>query len=471
MDLANKKIVVVGLGSSGVATARFLRNRGAVVTATDMAGETELGPAALLLRERNVRLELGGHRLKTFETADLIVTSPGVPHTAAPLLHAKAHNITVLGEMELAARFVKDPIVAITGTNGKTTTTTLIGDMLTRSGFQVFVGGNIGTPLISYVDRNEKAQIVVVEVSSFQLDTIDRFRANVAVLLNIAEDHLDRYPNMDAYAQSKARIFNNQGPDDVAVINGDDTRIEALTASLAARRFSFTRNVTGQRKSVVEGAVITEHAIVFDPRIVKSMPQADVSKIPAGEQAVIPFSAIKLFGRHNQENTAAAALAVIAAGGNMPGIKAALKDFAGLQHRLEFVATIGGVRYYNDSKATNVDAVIRALESFSEPVVLLLGGRNKDGDFTILADSVRRRVKNLILFGEAREEIDTALKGVISAVFAPSMAEMVERAAEISTTGDVVLLSPGCASFDMYENYARRGDDFRLCVEKLRKAA
>ena len=201
------------------------------------------------------------------------------------------------------------------------------------------------------------------------------------------------------------------------------------------------------------------------------MPQADVSEIPAGEQTVIPFSAIKLFGRHNQENIAAAALAVLAAGGNMPDIKAALKDFAGLQHRLEFVATVGGIHYYNDSKATNVDAVVRALESFSEPVVLLLGGRNKGGDFTILAESVRRRVKNLILFGEAREEIDTALKGVVSAVFAPSMAEMVERAAEMSTTGDVVLLSPGCASFDMYENYARRGDDFRRCVEKLKKAA
>jgi UDP-N-acetylmuramoylalanine--D-glutamate ligase len=471
MDLVNKKIVVVGLGSSGVATAQFLRNRGAAVTATDVAAESDLSPAALSLRERGVHLELGGHQLKTFETADLVVTSPGVPHTAAPLSHARSHSTTVMGEMELAARFVKEPIVAITGTNGKTTTTTLVGEMLTRSGFNVFVGGNIGTPLISYVDRNEKAHIVVVEVSSFQLDTIDRFHANVAVLLNIAEDHLDRYPDIDTYARSKARIFNNQGPDDVAVINCSDTRIAALTAGLAARRFSFSRNVTGRCESVAQGAVITEDAIVFDPRIVNGMQPADVSESLASEKTVIPFSAIKLFGRHNQENTAAAALAVFAAGGNMAGIKAALKGFAGLQHRLEFVATVGGVRFYNDSKATNVDAVVRALESFSEPVVLLLGGRNKGGDFTILADSVRRGVKHLILFGEARNEIDAALNGIVSAVFAQSMAEMVAKAVEISATGDVVLFSPGCASFDMYENYARRGVDFRRCVEKLKKAA
>jgi UDP-N-acetylmuramoylalanine--D-glutamate ligase len=470
MELANKKIVVVGLGASGVATAQFLRNRGAVVTATDMAGEADMSPAALSLREKGVRLELGGHNLETLETADLMVTSPGVPHTAAPLSYARAHNIAVLGEMELAARFVTNPIVAITGTNGKTTTTTLVGDMLTRSGLNVFVGGNIGTPLISYVDRGEKAQIVVVEVSSFQLDTIDRFRATVAVLLNIAEDHLDRYPNIDAYARSKARIFENQGPDDVAVINGGDTRVVALVDGIAARTVSFSRNLAGRQKCVAEGAVITEDAVILHPRSVYREPSADIAEKLAVNEAVIPFSAIKLFGRHNQENTAAAALASLAAGGNIPGIMAALAHFTGLSHRLEFVATVEGVRFYDDSKATNVDAVVRALESFSEPVVLLLGGRNKGGDFTLLADSIRSRVKYLILFGEARQEIDAALKGIVSAFFAQSMADVVAKAGEVSATGDVVLLSPGCASFDMYESYARRGDDFRRCVERLKVA-
>ncbi len=471
MELASKKIVVVGLGASGVATAQFLRNRGAVVTATDMAGEADMSPAALSLREKGVHLELGGHNFESLATADLVVTSPGVPHTAAPLSYARAHNITVLGEMELAARFVKDPIVAITGTNGKTTTTTLVGDMLTRSGLKVFVGGNIGTPLISYVDRGEKAQIVVVEVSSFQLDTIDRFRANVAVLLNIAEDHLDRYPDIDAYARSKARIFENQGPDDVAVINGSDRRIAALTENIAARTLSFARNGAGRQKSAGEDAVITEEAIILHPRRVKDVQSDEISRFPAVDEAVIPFAAIKLFGRHNQENTAAAALATLAAGGNIPGIMAALAHFVGLPHRLEFVATVGGVRFYNDSKATNVDAVVRALESFSEPVVLLLGGRNKGGDFTLLADSMRGRVKYLILFGEARNEINAALRGVVSAFFAQSMADVVTKAGEIAAAGDVVLLSPGCASFDMYDNYARRGDDFRWCVERLRDAA
>jgi len=471
MDLAGKNIVVVGLGKSGVATALFLKNRGAVVTATDMAGETDVSREALSLREMGVLLELGEHRLKSFETADLVVTSPGVPHTAGPLAHARSHNVTVWGEMELATRFIEEPIVAITGTNGKTTTTTLVGDMLARSGLNVFVGGNIGQPLISYVDRGEKAQIVVVEMSSFQLDTIARFRANVAVLLNIAEDHLDRYPDIDAYALSKFRIFENQGADDIAIINGNDTWIKALADGIAARKLPFFRDTGDRRKKLFEGAVITQDAIVVNYRGIGDEPPADHSESPAGREAVIPLSAIKLFGRHNQENAAAATLATLAAGGNIHGIMAALDRFSGLPHRLEFIANVGGVRFYNDSKATNIDAVIRALESFSEPVVLLLGGRNKGGDFTVLADSVRHRVKHLIIFGEARNEIFSALSGIVTAAFAQSMSDVVDSARKISETGDVVLLSPGCASFDMYENYARRGDDFRRCVQKLKEAA
>jgi UDP-N-acetylmuramoylalanine--D-glutamate ligase len=471
MDLAHKKIVVGGLGSSGVATAQFIRNRGAAVTATDMAGESEMSPEALQLSEFGVRLELGEHKLKTFETADLVVTSPGVPHESAPLAYARSQGVTVWGEMELASRFIQEPIVAITGTNGKTTTTTLVGEMLTHSGLKVFVGGNIGTPLIGYIDNQEKAQIVVVEVSSFQLDTIDRFRACVAVLLNIAEDHLDRYVDFDAYASSKFRIFENQRPNDIAIINGTDALINMMAERIVARRLSFLREVSTQSKNPLARAIITEDAIVFNIQGRDHELFGDHPNFGATGEAVIPFSAIKLFGRHNQENTAAAALATLAAGGNMQGIMAALAHFSGLPHRLEFITKIDGIQFYNDSKATNVDAVMRALESFSEPVVLLLGGRNKGGNFAILADSIQHRVKSLVLFGEAREEIKSALRGIVASVLAKSMPDAVSKARELAKAGEVVLFSPGCASFDMYENYARRGEDFRRCVEKLKKAA
>ena len=471
MDLAHKKIVVVGLGSSGVATAQFIRSRGATVTATDMAGESEMSPEALQLREFGVRLELGEHKLETFETADLVVTSPGVPHESAPLEYARSQGVTVWGEMELASRYIQEPIVAITGTNGKTTTTTLVGEMLRHSGLKVFVGGNIGKPLIRYIDSQEKAQIVVVEVSSFQLDTIDRFRARVAVLLNIAEDHLDRYVDFGAYAWSKFRIFENQRPDDIAIINGNDSQINKLADRIISRRLSFLRGVITQSKNPLAQAIITEDTIVFDLQGSDHELFADHPQFGAVEEAVIPLSAISLFGRHNQENTAAAALATLAAGGNMQGIMDALAHFSGLPHRLEFITKVEGILYYNDSKATNVDAVIRALESFTEPVVLLLGGRNKGGNFATLGDSIQPNVKSLVLFGEAREEIESVFKGVVASVMAQSMSDAVSKARKIAESGDVVLFSPGCASFDMYENYARRGEDFRRCVENLKKAA
>ncbi|MGD9351738.1 MAG: UDP-N-acetylmuramoyl-L-alanine--D-glutamate ligase [Desulfobacterales bacterium] len=464
MQLAGKKILVMGLGATGVATAIFLVKRGAVVTATDSAPEAELRPEALALREKGVRLELGGNRPQSFENTDLVVISPGVPHGAAPLDRSRELGIPVLGEVELAARFIEQPIVAITGTNGKTTTTTLVGEMLRRSGIDVFVGGNIGMPLISFVDSGQKAGVVVAEISSFQLDTIDRFRPKVAVLLNIAEDHLDRYPDVDAYVRSKGRIFENQGSADFAVLNGADSRVAELSKNVFSRKLFFARaGFTGQQPEA-EGAVVTDEAIVFHTRLLKS------ERHPGAIEAAVPCSAIKLFGRHNIENAAAAALAALAAGGRMAAVKDTLQHFGGLPHRLEFVAAIAGVRYYDDSKATNIDAVLRAIECFSAPIVLLLGGRNKRGDFRLLKESLRRRVKQVVLFGEAGDEIAAALDGAATAIRAGSMAEAVASASRIASTGDVVLLSPGCASFDMYENYARRGEDFRRNVEKLEGA-
>lgn len=470
MQLAGKKILVVGLGATGVATAAFLMKRGAVVTATDSAPEAELKPDALTLREKGVRLELGGSRPQSFETADLVVISPGVPHDAAPIDRCRELGIPVVGEVELAARFIKEPIVAITGTNGKTTTTTLVGEMLKRSGIDVFVGGNIGTPLIRYVDSGEKAEVVVAEISSFQLDTIDRFRPKVAVLLNIAEDHLDRYPDFDAYVRSKGRIFENQGFADFAVLNGSDSRVAETAKDIVCRKLFFCRAGAVPRPAGAEGAVVTDEAIVFHTRLWRPERHSDTAKTRDTTEAAIPRSAIKLFGRHNIENAAAAALAALAAGGRPTAVTATLQQFGGLPHRLEFVAAIAGVRYFDDSKATNIDAVLRAIECFSAPIVLLLGGRNKRGDFRLLKKSLSRHVKQVVLFGEAGDEIGAALDGAATASRAGSMAEVVATASRIASAGDVVLLSPGCASFDMYENYARRGEDFRRNVEKLEGA-
>lgn len=470
MQLAGRKILVVGLGATGVATATFLVKRGAVVTATDSAPEAELRPEALALREKGVRLELGGNRPRSFETADLVVISPGVPHGAAPLDRSRELGIPVLGEVELAARFIEQPIVAITGTNGKTTTTTLVGEMLKRSGMDVFVGGNIGTPLISYVDSDQKTGVVVAEISSFQLDTIERFRPKVAVLLNIAEDHLDRYPDLDAYIRSKGRIFENQGSADFAVLNGADSRVAELSKNVVSQKLFFGRAGFITQQAGAEGAVVTDEAIVFNTRLWRPEEHSDTAKTKDEAEAVVPCAAIKLFGRHNIENAAAAALAALAAGGRLSAVRDTLQQFGGLPHRLEFVAAIAGVRYYDDSKATNIDAVLRAIECFSAPVVLLLGGRNKRGEFRLLKESLRRRVKQVVLFGEAGDEIAAALDGAATASHAGSMAEVVATASRIASAGDVVLLSPGCASFDMYENYARRGEDFRRNVEKLERA-
>jgi UDP-N-acetylmuramoylalanine--D-glutamate ligase len=460
MRLAGKKITVAGLGATGVATAAFLAKRGAVVTATDAACEADLTAEALSLRAMGVRLELGTNQITSKDAAEMVVTSPGVPHDAAPLASARRRGIPVWGEIELAARFINEPIVAITGTNGKTTTTTLVGEMLNRSGVEVFVGGNIGTPLISYVDRGEKAGVLVLEVSSFQLDTIDRFRPRVGVLLNIAEDHMDRYPSLAAYARSKARIFENQEAADIAVLNGADSRVAELAQNIVAHKLFFARDGAAMQPPEVEGARITADAIVFHAGFLRADRQ------PGAGESTIARNAVSLFGAHNIENAAAAALAALTAGGRMPAVRETLRRFCGLPHRLEFVATVAGVRYFDDSKATNIAAVERALTCFTTPIVLLLGGRNKGGDFSALRETIRQRVKQVILFGEAGDEIADALGDVAPAARADSMAAVVDAADRVAAAGDVVLLSPGCASFDMYENYARRGEDFRRQVER-----
>jgi len=440
MKLENKNILVVGLGVTGVATARFLINRGASVTVSDQKKELEAGSEEPLIREPGIRMELGPHRIETFERADLIVVSPGVPHTILPIRRAKEQGIPVIGEIELASRFITEPIVAVTGTNGKTTTTTLLGKMLEDSGFKVFVGGNIGKPLIAYADREEKAEIVVVEVSSFQLDTIDTFRANVAVLLNITEDHMDRYPDLDAYTKSKARIFKNQQYNDTAVLNGSDPVVRSLSRGILSRKVFFS--------SKEEGVAISDESIIS---------QENMSQL---------LSDLKLPGKHNMENAAAASLAALTAGGTFEGVRTSLRKFKGLPHRLEYIDTLNGVDFFDDSKATNVDSVAKALETFERPVVLIMGGRNKGSKFHTLRDLIGRHTKKLIVIGEAKEDIKAELGDIKPVETATSMEDAVFMAYNAAKPGDIVLLSPACASFDMYNSYAQRGEDFCKAVAK-----
>ena len=467
MQLKNKKIVVVGLGRTGLATARFLHQKGARVLVADTADESQLGDSVRILRQMGVALELGPHRTTSFQDADLIVVSPGVPHTIEPIERAKSRDIPLMGEVELASRFIKEPIVAVTGTNGKTTTTKLLGQMLKNSGISVFVGGNIGKPLIEYAGSDQKKQIVVAEISSFQLDTIERFRAKVSVLLNITADHLDRYPNFEAYADSKMCVFNNQQADDVAVLNGSDPLIRSKIKAIKSQQLFFPSLEADEQGAVLNGKRI----ILCLNKFEKIHPEIQIPKSKIQNQVHLDIAKLRLLGRHNFENACAASLAALASGATLEGIQKTLDHFKGLAHRLELVATVNGVHYYNDSKATNVDGVLRALDSFSKPVVLLMGGRDKGSNFSVLQDHIRAHVKELVVMGEAAEAIRAALGQLRPTKVAASMQEAVTTALQDADSEDVVLFSPGCASFDWYSNYAERGDDFRRAVEEIKKRA
>lgn len=460
MDLANKRVLIVGLGISGIAAARFAKNRGAFVTVTDIESEEKLASYVQEISKLNINMELGQHKIETFELADLIIVSPGVPHTIFPIKRAMAKGVQVLGELELACRHIREPVVAVSGTNGKTTTTTLLGKMLENSGCNVFVGGNIGNPLLDYIDKGEPSAIVVAEVSSFQLDTIDTFKPRVGVLLNISADHLDRYPDFEAYVKSKGRIFENQKEGDTAVYNGSDPFVRLISKDIKARKLPFCHHGAVNEKTR-EGAVIN-WGNSNSHRNIKIFANNNIKKS-------IDLSKMKLAGRHNIENAAAASLAALTVGGTLEGVESALKDFQGLSHRLEYIATINGVQFFDDSKATNVDSVARALETFNKPVVLIMGGRDKGSDFQHLKHLVRVHTKKLVVMGEAKEDIKYVLgracKGGTRT--ASTMEDAVLLAYNEASPGDVVLLSPACSSFDMYNSYAERGDAFCQAVKKI----
>ncbi len=463
MELNKKNILVVGLGVTGLATARFLHKRGAVVTVTDMASEEDIGSPALELQELGIRTELGFHRRESFESAELIIISPGVPHKLDILKSAEEKGIPVLGEIELAFRFIKSPVIAITGTNGKTTTTSLLGAILAGCGMKVFVGGNIGNPLIAFADSEEEVDWIVLEISSFQLDTIKTFRPEIGILLNISEDHLERYNGMEEYASSKARIFENQTPEDIAIMNGNDQWTSSVIGNIKSRRWFFNLSAGSHE----EGSLISENDLTF---VFKSSPllrKSSRSLKGIAKPYKIDLSGTRLYGKHNQENISAAVLAAIAAGGDCQNIESSLKKFDGLSHRLEYVRTANGVTYIDDSKATNTDAVCRALECFKNPVILIMGGRDKGGGYEMLKKVICGRVKHLVLIGEAAEIINETLGQTVPAVVVSSMEEAVKKAAVIASKGDVVLLSPACSSFDMFRSYAHRGDVFKMEVNKL----
>jgi UDP-N-acetylmuramoylalanine--D-glutamate ligase len=452
MDLQNKRVLVVGLGKSGVASALFLKERGARVTVSDTKSPDQLRDEIPVLLDHGIAVETGGHGERTFRGQDLIVVSPGVPVDAPPLVQARAAGEPVIGEIELAAQHLPGPIVAITGSNGKTTTTTLAGEILTAGGLPTLVGGNIGTPAISLVAQAKSGTVVVLEVSSFQLETIETFRPKVAVILNITPDHLDRHRTFQAYVDAKARIFENQQGSDFAVLNEDDPTCVTLAGRGKASVFWFNR-----KKEVRQGAWVREGQIVF--------------RDAAGQREVMLVSEIPLKGAHNVENVLAAVCTGMLMGCKPEQIQTAIRNFKAVEHRLEYVATIKGVEYYDDSKATNVDATIKALESFPANIHLILGGKDKGSDYTVLNDLLRARVKRVYTIGAAAEKIESQVKGAAEIVHAETLDNAIRRAHAVAQPGDIVLLAPACASFDQFQSYNHRGRVFKEAVHSLAAAA
>jgi UDP-N-acetylmuramoylalanine--D-glutamate ligase len=444
-------VLVVGLARTGVATALFCAARGAHVTATDVRTEAAIGDAIPRLRAAGIALELGGHRESTFVHQDLLIPSPGVPADAPLLVSARAKGITIWSEIELADRFLNGRLIGITGSNGKTTTTSLIEHILRKAGFSIILAGNIGTPLISVVEHSTDNTFTVVELSSFQLELIDTFRPDISVFLNLTPDHLDRHGTLEAYGAAKARIFENQTEADNAVLNADD----APTAALAPRRpqvYWFSR-----KQPVAQGAFVKGNEIRFCRKGI--------------DEFVLKLADIPLPGAHNVENILAAVAATRLAGAEPEAIATGVRSFAGVEHRLEFVAEIAGVRYFNDSKATNVDATLKALDAFPGRILIILGGKDKGSDYTVLQAPLREKAILALLIGAAADKIEKQIAGSVAIEQAGTLERAAETAAHAARPGDIVLLAPACASFDQFQNYEHRGRVFKELVHQLERHA
>jgi UDP-N-acetylmuramoylalanine--D-glutamate ligase len=447
MELKGKKVLVVGLGKSGLAAALFLRRRGAQVTVSDVRSAEALAKEIPALLEEGIAVEAGGHGLLTFRRQDLIVVSPGVPLDTPELKKVRGFGMPVIGELELAARYVKGRILAITGSNGKTTTTTLCGKILEAGKLPVAVGGNIGVPVIALVDESRDDGWSVLEVSSFQLETIETFRAEIAVILNVTPDHLDRHGTFENYTAAKERIFENQKPDDAVVLNADDV-VTVMSADKAKGRIFWFSRI----KPVTQGAWVEEETIVFR------------AAEDAAVETILEVGKIPLKGDHNVENVLAAVCAARLAGVGVEAVRAAVEGFRAVEHRLEFVANVNGADYYNDSKATNVDATAKAIGAFPGGIHLILGGKDKNSDYTLLRRLLEERVVAVYTIGAAAEKIEGHIKGAAKVVRAGTMEVAVEKAAEAAKPGEIVLLAPACSSFDQFENYEHRGRVFKDLV-------
>jgi UDP-N-acetylmuramoylalanine--D-glutamate ligase len=450
MDLKNKRVLVVGLGKSGLSAAMFLRGQGARVTVSDTRSAVALAKEIPALLEAGIMVESGGHGLLTFRRQDLIVISPGVPMDTPEVKQVIAFGLPVIGELELASRYLQGRVVAITGSNGKTTTTTLVGKIFGDAGVPTLVGGNIGLPVIDLVAKSTTETVSVLEVSSFQLETVEEFHPWIAVILNITPDHLDRHGSFESYVAAKERIFARQNANDFLVLNADDRVTQMCAARAKSEVFWFSGT-----KAVRRGAFVRDGVIVW------------VEKEGGVTEPVMPVTEIPLKGAHNVENVLAAVCAARLAKIPAESIRASVAGFRAVEHRLELVRKLNEVEFYNDSKATNVDAAMKAVASFSGGVHLILGGKDKDSDYGLMADQLKKRVKVVYTVGSAAEKIERQLHGVVKIVSAQTIESAVAEAAKAAAPGDVVLLSPACSSFDQFENYEHRGRVFRQSVMEL----
>ncbi len=446
-NLKDKKITVVGLARSGLAVAEFLNNAGAKVKVTDIKEESSLSGGDIeRLREKGILIEVGTHSREFIDNADLVVTSPGIGPDASPLRWAEEAGIPVTGELELASQFVPCPIIAVTGTNGKTTVVTLLGEILKRN-HKVEVAGNIGVPLSGVIERLTDEHLLVLEVSSFQLETIINFHPVISVVLNVTPDHLNRYRGFEDYLSAKKRIFLNQGPDDYAVFPADAFYTEDFIEEIKARYILF-----GAKSKVKRGIYYSDSFIW--------------SNINGREEKILDRSDIKLTGPHNLENVMAALAVTSILKEDFKTVGEVIKNFSGLEHRIEVVSVINGVTFINDSKSTNVDSLIRAIQSFDR-IILIAGGRDKGADFTGVRKDIEKKVKQIVLFGEARNLLKDTWAGTRPIYLAENLEQAVLRARDFSRQGDVVLFSPGCSSFDMFKNFEERGKAFKEIVLKL----
>ncbi len=455
MSYSGKRVLVAGAGRSGIAAARFLLARNARVILTDIQDRSSLETAISPLLDTagdsgELIMELGGHRSESFGNCDLVVTSPGIPLNLPVFEISRKAGIPIIAEVELAYRHLKGTIIGITGSNGKTTTTTLVSKLLTGTGLRGYAAGNIGAPLISFAADSSPENIYAVELSSFQLEGINRFRPFIGSILNLTRDHMDRYSGFDEYIAVKRRIFMNQAKTDFAVLNADDTRTAEMETIVDSKPVMFSRT-----RAVRYGAFLRNDRVIFRDK--------------EGERDLFGVGSIALKGIHNLENVLASCAMAILAGAPAEGLEENIRRFKGVEHRIEFVCEVDGVQYFNDSKATNVAATIKSLESFPGRILLIAGGRDKEGDFAVLRSLVRQRVKQIVLIGESAGKIKKALSDATDIRNAESMQEAVLICRELAAPGDIVLLAPACASFDMFDNYEQRGRVFKEAVYGLQK--